>query len=323
MGLSLGSASGFGESPVMSAEFQRRIFPYRVFYNWEITRYCDYGCLYCNSYDTKKHEVRNEEQVISAWEKLYKKYGYGHIRISGGEPTTYPGFFQLIRKLTDYFTLELTTNLNFNTELLTEIFTPEQIDVSASYHPEFVNVEEFLRKASLIRDAGFSKMSVTIVVFPFLLDNLIYNAEKIVSAGFQLNIQHYSGKFNEKNYPDYYNEDEQEIIRKAITISGNEYNNEIFTSKNVQVYSSGRICRMGHSYVKIVPDGNAFRCCHYEAESIGNIFNEGFKLLDEPAPCFLEQCPCYKAMIDDEEERWMKMWKDYPVHPKQRTNDRR
>ncbi|MDO9065800.1 MAG: radical SAM protein, partial [Chloroflexota bacterium] len=49
---------------------------------------------------------------------------------------------------------------------------------------------------------------------------------------------------------------------------------------------------------------------------LGNILTNGLELLEGPADCKIQACPCWKAMIPGEEEKWLSQWA-CPEHPKQ------
>ncbi len=81
------------------------------------------------------------------------------------------------------------------------------------------------------------------------------------------------------------------------------------------------LCRQGQKYAKVRANGDAFRCCAQlrddrpsplfkETVYLGNLFlDDNFKLLEEPAMCDYEPCPCDRCMIVGEESRWESRWK--------------
>ncbi len=80
------------------------------------------------------------------------------------------------------------------------------------------------------------------------------------------------------------------------------------------------LCRMGQKYAKTYANGDTFRCCaqlrddmpwHLFREKVylGNLFfDDGLKLLDEPAWCDYDPCPCDRCMVLGQETRWVKRW---------------
>jgi hypothetical protein len=66
---------------------------------------------------------------------------------------------------------------------------------------------------------------------------------------------------------------------------------------------------MGQMYAKILPNGDVTRCCITTSGDLGNIFR-GVELLEAPQPCQADTtCPCFRAMLFNEEANWMPMWK--------------
>jgi MoaA/NifB/PqqE/SkfB family radical SAM enzyme len=89
-------------------------------------------------------------------------------------------------------------------------------------------------------------------------------------------------------YPDGYTQAEREIIG----ISLGKRDNQEFQLAPRQM-SKGRPCRAGQSYAVIQADGNVVRCGgSFLNESIGNFFEEDFKLLEKPIPCKADYCKC-------------------------------
>lgn len=76
---------------------------------------------------------------------------------------------------------------------------------------------------------------------------------------------------------------------------------------------AGAVCGMGALYAKVEPDGAARRCCHPESDPLGNIFDKGFRLLDDAKECFVKSCPCWRTMlVGIKEEKWTSMWPKMP-----------
>jgi MoaA/NifB/PqqE/SkfB family radical SAM enzyme len=142
----------------------------------------------------------------------------------------------------------------------------------------------------------------------------------IEERGFDFKLIPFHGEFEGKTYPKHYTEEESALLKE---VSGNS----IATQLNTRWYEwevekketqevKGKLCRMGQLYAKITPDGEVTRCCASGSGRLGNIFDEDFRLLDAPAPCGVDKCPCFKAMrVGDEEEIWLPLW-GFPEHPK-------
>ena len=72
--------------------------------------------------------------------------------MSGGEPSIYPGFYDLVKALVPMHTIDLCTNLSWDVERLVPEIDPERFKISATFHPTQVSFAEFLPKAVYVKD---------------------------------------------------------------------------------------------------------------------------------------------------------------------------
>jgi len=128
--------------------------------SWILGRFCNYKCSYCwpyarsdqldyQSFETYKNTI--DEIKRKARQNGFTKF---HWSFSGGEPTAYKQFNDLIKHLDEtessYQSIHMTTNLSpglkwwntwcTNTALL------QRRSITASYHAEFAKEQEFLDK---------------------------------------------------------------------------------------------------------------------------------------------------------------------------------
>jgi len=305
--------------------FPRKDPPYRVYWNWDITYECNYKCSYCIFW--KEHKERYPFREINEWKKIwdgiFEKYGCCHIRLSGGEPFIYPHFLELIAMLSKKHTVDITTNLSFDADSFMKYVPSGGVTLSASFHPEFIDIDKFLDKVVFLNEKGFPA-SVSFVAYPPHLKDL----EKYKSAagkrkifnqtGILFKVIPFIGKFEDKKYPEDYDAGQKRLLEEVAT------NTEIESQKelNVQWLDQGenekskqdKICRMGQMYAKILPNGDVTRCCHHESGKLGSIFDKDFRLLDEPAPCKIQSCPCWKPMIVGYKEDKYHIFWEMPEH---------
>jgi MoaA/NifB/PqqE/SkfB family radical SAM enzyme len=90
--------------------------------------------------------------------KMYERYGSVKIIITGGEPSLYPEFLDLMATLTRYHRVSFDTNLFRKLSWvrgLTQQVVPDHLYMGISYHAEFsTDLEDFIRKVEAVRDAG-------------------------------------------------------------------------------------------------------------------------------------------------------------------------
>lgn len=313
-------------------KFPRTAPPYRVHWNWEPTYRCNYRCSYCPYWKEGKEEEYPYVDVNrwkDIWDRIFEKYWCCHIRFSGGEPTIYPDFFDLLAMLLEKHTVDITTNLSFDINTFTKKVKPGGISISASFHPEFVEIEPFLEKVLFLHHNGYPS-TIAYVAYPPHIEKIPYFKSVVEEKGIMFKIIPFQGKFRAKHYPQDYTVQERSLMEGFTTDSQDPYLNELNTrwyEWNVkrdekQKEKKGKLCRMGQMYAIIHPDSKVTRCCARDIdgsfkEVLGNIFDHDFRLLDDPVPCEAESCPCFKSMlVGCEEDRWLPLWEalEHPVY---------
>ncbi len=126
--------------------------------SWILGRFCNYKCSYCWPYaraDVPDHQpLEVYKQTIDEIKKQSRENGFDrfHWSFSGGEPTAYKHFLDLVKHLDDgpttpYQSIHMTTNLSpgskwwktwcDSTSML------QRKSITASYHDEFAKEQEF------------------------------------------------------------------------------------------------------------------------------------------------------------------------------------
>ncbi|MCX5694693.1 MAG: radical SAM protein [Candidatus Omnitrophica bacterium] len=295
------------------------IAPKRVFLTWDIHYGCNYQCSYCNTpkpWDPPGKWDKNRDKIVyphidklfEIWQDIYNRYGSCEIHITGGEPFVYPSFLKLIKFLSTIHTLEIITNLASDVQDILNNVTADRVRIGTTFHPEFTDLNEFLEKHVILRKNGFDTWA-NYVAYPPQMDKMASYKKEFDKLGISFNMQAYMGKFNGKDYPGGYDaselshlkgcyEDDDIVNKKTIEWkTGTEYKK-----------TKGKPCRMGQMYAKIYPNGDAYRCCGNLKETIGNLFDGTFKLLDEAQPCNCEPCFCWRCMLVEQEAGWSPHW---------------
>jgi organic radical activating enzyme len=298
---------------------RKSISPNYVFITWDIHYGCNYNCTYCNTpkpWNPPGSWERGRDKVvypgiqkwIKIWEDIYKLYGSCEIHITGGEPFIYPSFMELITHLSKIHTLEIITNLAWDPAYLVKNLDPMRIRIGTTFHPEFANLEEFIKKHLILKEAGFETW-VNYVAYPPIMDGMQKCKSEFDKLGISFNIQPYLGWYQDKEYPAGYTSSELSYLRAC-------YDNEDIINKKTIEWKTGaekrnmkgKVCRMGQMYAKVYPTGDAYRCCAKDTAKLGNLINGTFKLLDEPFPCEAEHCFCWRCMIVGQEDNWAQHW---------------
>ncbi len=303
-----------------------------IYFTWDIHYKCDYHCTYCFLHFEKdtasvKAVYLEPEKWSDIWRGIYDKYGSCHIHVTGGEPFVYPGFIELVSRISVWHTFEFSTNFSFDIDAFTAAVRPDRVKISPSFHPEFVSAGAFIEKYLSLKDKGYLLGVVTVVGYPPLLEDLVKYRQVFYKAGIELIVYPYRGPYQERALPKEYNEEENGLL--SLMGAGKKVSKELMDSyKSVGETETSeslppapeKICAMGSSYAKILPDGEAFRCCAAVWNpaktwenwgGLGNIVNKTFSLFDSPKPCSHgADCVCYKAMVLGQEKDWQKHWKN-------------
>jgi MoaA/NifB/PqqE/SkfB family radical SAM enzyme len=300
------------------------------FLTWDIHYKCNYNCTYC--FLKSEPESANieaiylgKEEWLEIWRRAYQKYGSFNVSVTGGEPFIYPNFIDLISRLTQMHTFEFSTNFSWDVVEFAKKVSPKRVKINTSFHPEFVALQEFLKKIAYLKERNYL-VTITIVAYPILIENLPEYHEQIKKSGCPLIIYPYRGPYENRIYPEGYTDKERLALNQFGLGSGtagvNESLLQLYKLKEESVKektefqnnSKSQRCYMGQRYAKVIPNGEAFRCCaavNKDWGRLGNLIKGTFVFAGESLICpDVSRCRCYKAMIVGEEEKWRKQWTD-------------
>ncbi|NLO91543.1 MAG: radical SAM protein [Elusimicrobia bacterium] len=323
--------------------------PHRVFFNWDVVYRCNYKCTYC-TYTVRGWDkipgmeiLPTHEQMVAGWKRMRQLYGCCHVMMSGGEPSILPRFYELMEEMSALHTIELISNLSFDAKKLLSVVGPDKLRVAASLHLNHVTPEEFLEKALALKKAGV-EVFINFVAYPPHLQRMKEIHALFLANDIPFYIHPFTGPFNDRLYPRDYIPAELELYQEAVNIGGRIAHNSHwlnFKKENLQPRVATKdgfatmtppqsvkeikpepiVCKMGHMYAKILPDGMTLRCCAKNEffrspekisapDLLGNIFTDpDFKMHPEPQPCAHRSCPCDRRMKLGEESNWLDRWR--------------
>ncbi len=257
---------------------------------WDIHYKCNFRCPYCWFYkDWARLGVRNlylsPDEWMEHWKRIHDSYGETKIEIVGGEPFIYPGFIELVKKLSCLHSIKVTTNLSGNIEQFVKEIDPERVELDLNFHALFIDLETVIKKTLLIKQAGF-KAGICYLAYPPQMYKIKSLSERFQEEGIGFALAAFWGEHDGKKYPEAYREEEKQMLRPFIgDIDRISYHLNAQSPK-------GKLCNAGYKYADIQADGNVVRCAPLGNESIGNITDKNFRLLDKPYPCDSDSCPC-------------------------------
>jgi MoaA/NifB/PqqE/SkfB family radical SAM enzyme len=290
--------------------------PERVQFQWQIQYACNYRCPYCvfegqweSVLKLDRKDIKTEDW-IAVWKRMHRDYGAGDIFITGGEPSYYRNFVGLLRELTELHYVSFDTNLSWSwDDLKTFVATvgKRSIRLDTSFHSHSVSVEEYIAKASFLRDNGINYVC-RLVAWPPLLPKVEEYRAAFDKAGLTFVVYPFNGSWEGKDYPGAYTDAERDLIRgRTEELRGDPKNGDQadYVGHMVNMHReppAGRLCRSGFIYARVLPDGTVYRCQPYESrwqEPLGNIFEEGFALRSEPTLCKSQWCEFeYRYLVD-------------------------
>jgi len=171
--------------------------------SWILGRFCNYKCSYCWPYantDKPDHqEFKVYTQTIDEIKRQARENGFNnfHFSFSGGEPTAYKYFGDLIEYYSsdttpEYQSIHMTTNLSPGSKWwnkwLEVTNTLQRRSITASYHAEFANEQEFGDKClQLIKNNVY--VTINQVMVPEMFEELYERLERFAARGINVTLK--------------------------------------------------------------------------------------------------------------------------------------
>lgn len=246
-----------------------------------LTLNCNFRCNYCINRPDKKLVTR---QICSAadWISYLNRLDLPEdlpISLQGGEPSTHPEFFTILRGIREDLNIDILTNLSFDVERLAREIPPERFlrkapyaSIRVTYHPGQSNLEQTLDKIRFLVDRGYPVGLYSIRV-PGHEKLIAKVTEKVIPLGIDYRTKEYLGYSRGQVWGTYH------------------YQEGVFSERR-------KNCECRTSELLIAPDGSVFRChrdLYMDENSIGSIYGPDFHQPSyEFRPCnkFGECNPC-------------------------------
>lgn len=199
--------------------------------SWILGRFCNYSCSYCWPYANSQTPDHQEYSVytntIDEIKRQARINGFHkfHWSFSGGEPTAYKRLNDLMGHLgqEDYQTIHMTTNLspsiNWWTKWLENTKYMQRRSITASYHAEFADEDEFAKKCLfLVKNKVF--VTVNQVMVPEQFYELYDRCLRMSSMGINVTLKPQSNETANAIVPGY-NADMIELMQKGFPQENN------------------------------------------------------------------------------------------------------
>lgn len=259
----------------------------RAVFGWDLCKECNYRCPYCGVWkESRAAAALPPERWGEIWDRIGERHGSCHIYVSGGEPSVYPGFAELMRRLVGRHTIEICTNLSWDVEPLIAAIPPGRMRIAPTFHPSFADFEEFLRKAVRVKDY-LPDGQVYYVAHPGQIREMPERGRRLQEHGISLIPLPLRGDGYVLN-----SEEEKRIVEDL-----SPYRGEKIKYQLQELSPKGRLCRAGQRYAVVRADGRVDRCSQYQGGEVGSILDDDFRLFPEPRPCGRDYCPIESQWI--------------------------
>ncbi|MDE1976055.1 MAG: radical SAM protein [Elusimicrobia bacterium] len=283
----------------------------RVVFAWDMHYSCNYRCPYCWYTTTgwtelaKKSVYKTAQEWAEVWERMHRKYGRCQLRITAGEPFTYPDFPDIITTLTQWHDVQITSNCS-NTEAMERFAShadPGRVEVDCTFHPLQGEFETFVENVLRLRRRKFTA-NVCYLAYPPQMPQMGEFKKRFKDRGVYMNMAIFWGRYKDKDYPFAYTDQEKAWIKEVI---GYETGPETVNLDPLVI--RGKVCGAGQRYAVVQADGKVYRCgqlCH-EGMSLGSIFDPTFELFPTGRACSVDYCKSkeFQAAWEDEGKQAM------------------
>ena len=183
---------------------QRTMLDTKLFnVSWILGRFCNYNCSYCWPYarsDTPDYQtLEMYKNTVDEIKRQARENGFRdfHFSFSGGEPTAYKYFGELIEHYcsdteVEYQSLHMTTNLSPGSKWWSKFVDATQHlsrrSVTASFHSEFAKEQEFGDKCLQLMNGGVY-VTINQVMVPEQFDEFYERLERFAARGINVTLK--------------------------------------------------------------------------------------------------------------------------------------
>jgi len=286
--------------------------------SWILGRFCNYKCSYCWPYantDQPDHlDLEIYKNTIDEIKRQARANGFTefHFSFSGGEPTAYKHFGELIEHYcgdteAPYQSIHLTTNLSPGSKWWTRwLETTKDLQrrsITASYHAEFAHEQEFGDKCLQLMNDGVL-VTINQVMVPDSFDEYYDRCSRFSERGINVTLKPQSdptASFVVKGYTEEQihkmqtnfpqnNQGEKVLQMYFEDIKGNNYGLDQAERMNAFGFNKFKdwTCAAGHQscVIRGVEVKRAYSCAE---EPLGTLTG-GFTLFKAPSKCVTGTC---------------------------------
>ncbi len=246
---------------------------------------CNYHCSYCpfaksRADSTRLQQDREELERFSDWVSA-QRIPLRLLFTPWGEALIWPWYQQALSRLSSQphvHSVAIQTNLSGPQQWLQQA-EAGRITLWASFHPEEVSLDSFLRRCDQVLEAG-ARLSVGMVG----LKEYFHLARRL-SQRLPDTVSFWINAYKDRH--DYYSTAEIDFLSAL----------DPFFVYNLQDHqSAGKACFSGET-VFTVDGAGEMRRCHFIDRPIGNLYRQDYRQALKPRPCSNRECGCYLGYI--------------------------
>ena len=285
--------------------------------SWILGRFCNYNCSYCWPYArTDKPDYQDMMSYILTMDSIKSQardngFNDFHFSFSGGEPTAFKGFTELLEHYVndskpEYQSIHMTTNLSPGSKWwakwLTVTDSLSRRSITASFHAEHANEQEFGDKCLQLINNGVL-LTINQVMVPDHFDEYLERSQRFIDRGINVTLKPQSNTTATSIVE--YTEDQLKILKEQFVLQnnntkvaqiqledskGNLY--EVDQAERLNAFGfnqfKGWNCNAGFQGV-VIRENEVKRSYSCHEEPLGTM-TDGFKLFKEPKKCVTETC---------------------------------
>lgn len=280
--------------------------------SWILGRFCNYKCSYCWPYANSQTPDYQELTVyINTMNEIRAQasdngFTRFHWSFSGGEPTAYKHSLELMSKV-HYDSIHMTTNVSPGLQWWTRWLDATQLSrrrsITASYHAEFANEDEFIEKCLFLQENNVL-VTVNQVMVPGHFAELYDRCSRMANKGINVTLKPQSNetasgivdgyddnmiRLMQNGFPQQVND--QEVLQVKLIDDEQKIwhidQAERFNSFGFNKFK-GWTCNSGYQSV-IIRENEVKRSYSCHDQRLGTL-DGGFKLFDTPKVCTTQSC---------------------------------
>jgi len=291
--------------------------------SWILARFCNYNCSYCWPYarsSTPDHQtLETYKNTLDEIKRQARENGFKnfHFSFSGGEPTAYKYFGELIEHYCsdtapEYQSIHMTTNLSPGSKWwnrwLDATSKLQRRSITASFHAEFANEQEFGDKCLQLMNNGVF-VTINQVMVPDMFDDLYARLKRFADRGINVTLKPQSDptasfvvtgyteeqmQIMQQGFPQRIPDNYKQLIPlyqvELEDKSGKKYNLDQAERLNAFGFNKFKdwTCNAGYQGC-VIREQEVKRSYSCHDEPLGTL-NDGFELFKTPRKCITPSC---------------------------------